>query len=219
MEAMHASTIEAGPSSVIEETASLVLDPDSSLENPGVETEPAPAVAQKCRIPTNPFSGKCTTTIRELWTEYTVGIHGQPSIRQLEHDHGASWRFWDRKPVELVLDSKKNILRLPTDPVGRTKEPLKDRNKWKDAWYKYQLVIRRLKLYSEVLMGPDFQMSGADADETACQILEKEMATSGIKGLKAFSETHLRAGGTTALKTDKELPETLKKLMNELDIP
>ncbi len=176
------------------------------------------AVSQKCQIPANPFSGKCATNIQGLWSEYTMGSNGQPSIRQLEHDHGDSWKFWNRKNEELVFDTVEGkILRLSTDPIGFKKNPLKTKNQWQDCWYKFSCVINRLKLYEEVLMGPDMQMSQVDAGQMACRILEREMAKSELRTLKKFSEAHLRATITSALKVDTQLPEKLKKLLKELD--
>jgi hypothetical protein len=93
--------------------------------------------------------------------------------------------------------------------------PLKTRNQWQDSWYKYSLVINRLKVYAKVLMGPEMQMSQLIADETACRILEREMANSGIRYLKQFAEKHLRAGNTNVLMKDPKLAETLRELANE----
>lgn len=191
----------------------------TTLEPPGDAVGPAGAVPQKCNIPPNPFSGNSTTSIQALWKEYTVGISGQPSIRQLELDHGDKWKYWDRKNEELVFDPDKDhvsgkITRLSTESVGFRKNPLKSRRQWQDSWYKFRCVINRLILYAEVL-GVD--MSEVDSGHAACRILEEEMAKSGKSNLKDFSETFLRSKETKALKKDKELHNRLKDILNDLN--
>jgi hypothetical protein len=152
-----------------------------------------------------------------------VGINGQPSIRQLELDHGTSWKYWDKNNEQLVFDPDKDpkgrILRLSTDPVGFKKSPSKTRKQWHNSWYRFRLVIDRLNLYAQVLMGPEMNMSEEDAGRTACLILQREMAKSEKRNLKDFSETNLRKHQTEALKALQggELQEQLKEVMNAME--
>jgi hypothetical protein len=42
---------------------------------------------------------RTTSTVRELWAEWTIGINGQPAVQALEQQYGAKWRSESKERV------------------------------------------------------------------------------------------------------------------------
>ena len=187
------------------ERAAIPFNPTTPLEAP-----------QKCRIPVNPFSGKITT-ITTMLKEYTEGLEGQPSLKQLYNDHGEGWMFWRVNCNLLCTDREGKILRLKSEPPTVKKTPLRNKKSWGDAWNISSRLYRMHDLYVEVLRD-QCGFSERDAATFACRILEKEKANSGLS-LKMFIEDHCKVAKLKELKKVKDsvLQPRLTQQMHELD--
>jgi hypothetical protein len=49
-------------------------------------------------------------TIPELWQEWTIGLHGQPSIKKLDELYGSRWRIGPGKASERQFYSRRKTL-------------------------------------------------------------------------------------------------------------
>lgn len=83
---------------------------------------PAPALVRPAPLPLTALAGaaapsvpeytmsRTIQTIPELWQEWTVGLHGQPSIERLDELYGSRWRTGPGKASERQFYSRRKTL-------------------------------------------------------------------------------------------------------------
>ena len=72
---------------------------------------PLTALAQAAAsLPGQYCMSRTVQTIPELWREWTVGLHGQPSIERLDELYGAGWRSGPTKAAERQFYSRRKVL-------------------------------------------------------------------------------------------------------------